>query len=116
MAYSRGMDRIELRQAAQERAGTEGEFQRQRMAWYAAIKSKPCADCGHTFPPYCMDFHHALGDKKFSISKKWLTPDMGLLEAELAKCELLCANCHRIREHEVWKQGGPGRGRRGASI
>jgi hypothetical protein len=59
------------------------------------LKSAPCADCGGTFPPVCMDFDH-LGDKKFTVSRAY-TRSIGTVLAEIAKCEVVCANCHRIR-------------------
>jgi hypothetical protein len=64
------------------------------------LKSLPCADCGGTFPPYVMDFDH-LEDaiKKFNVgvTKKYNWEET---LREIAKCELVCANCHRIRTHE----------------
>lgn len=59
-------------------------------------KKEPCIDCGGRFPSWCMDFHHARGVKKFQIGRGW-AKSKGVLEEELAKCDLLCANCHRIR-------------------
>lgn len=59
----------------------------------------PCADCGQNFPPYVMDFDH-LGDKVDNVSVL-LTKACGLekIKAEIAKCEIVCANCHRERTH-----------------
>jgi hypothetical protein len=60
----------------------------------------PCADCGNTFPSYCMDFDHKnnatkLDNVSFMISRfSW-----SRIEKEIAKCDLVCANCHRIRTH-----------------
>lgn len=56
----------------------------------------PCADCGQNFPPECMDFDHIQGEKKFNISAA-LLKGISDLEQEIAKCEIVCANCHRIR-------------------
>ena len=42
-----------------------------------------------------MDFDH-LRDKKFNISNSMGMPEAALL-AEIAKCEVVCSNCHRIR-------------------
>jgi hypothetical protein len=62
----------------------------------ALLKSKPCTDCGHKFPACCMDFDHVRGKKLWNVSgggnRKWST-----ILKEIAKCELVCANCHRIR-------------------
>jgi hypothetical protein len=64
-------------------------------------KNKPCMDCGETYPPYVMDFDHRDPAKKsFCIAKarhKGVTFKM--LEEEIAKCDLVCANCHRKRTH-----------------
>ena len=69
------------------------------------LKSGPCVDCGKHFPPVAMDFDHVRGEKQFGIT---MTKVRGSAEAdilqEVAKCELRCACCHRIRhgeEHET---------------
>ena len=58
-------------------------------------KSVPCADCGIRFPPCCMDFHH-LSDKRFAVGRSWHR-GIATLKREIAKCVVLCSNCHRIR-------------------
>ncbi len=62
------------------------------------LKSFPCKDCGKTFPPFAMDFDHIsnLGKKKRNISL-FKNYSIQLAKEELKKCELVCANCHRIR-------------------
>lgn len=59
------------------------------------LKSVPCADCGGRFPPACMDFDH-VGEKTFQIATAY-TRSLATVLAEIAKCEVVCANCHRIR-------------------
>lgn len=53
-----------------------------------------CEDCLNVFHPVAFDFHHE-GEKDFAISGSRLSWDE--VKAELAKCVLLCATCHRIR-------------------
>ena len=60
---------------------------------------QPCTDCRQPFPYYILDFDHRPGvDKRFEIAKvkrgnyKWET-----ILQEIAKCDLVCANCHRRR-------------------
>jgi hypothetical protein len=60
------------------------------------LKNRPCMDCGGRFPPECMDFDHVRGVKVMGISHLYRY-SMDRLTKELAKCELVCANCHRIR-------------------
>jgi hypothetical protein len=63
------------------------------------IKQQPCADCGFCFHPAAMQFHHVRGKKSFTIGSRIKSVSRGALEAEIAKCVLLCANCHAIREN-----------------
>jgi len=67
-----------------------------RYAAVVAAKSKPCADCGRTFPPRAMDFHHPDGNKELGIGNS-RSISIARLEAEIAKCVVLCAVCHRLR-------------------
>lgn len=61
------------------------------------LKDVPCMDCGGRFPPECMDFDHRDPTQKaFGIGGSvGLAP--ARLRAEAAKCDVVCANCHRIR-------------------
>lgn len=56
-----------------------------------------CAHCGGSFHRAVFDFHHR-GDKLHSPSEMFLGKSLSALAQELAKCILLCANCHRL-EH-----------------
>ena len=63
----------------------------------AELKAGPCSDCGQCFPPCAMDFDHRPGEVKlFKISSALSRPE-NVLMAEVSKCDLVCANCHRIR-------------------
>lgn len=63
-----------------------------------ALKSVPCKDCGHTFDPVCMDFDHRPGEVKlFTIGNKASAYTPEKLLAEIAKCDVVCACCHRLR-------------------
>lgn len=62
-----------------------------------AQKNAPCVDCGRSFPSICMDFDH-LDGKLWGISQmRNKGMSLAAIDAEIAKCELVCANCHRIR-------------------
>ena len=65
-------------------------------AWQQEIKlEKGCARCGYKEHACALDFNHLDPDnKKFNISSDVTTKER-LLE-EVNKCEILCANCHRV--------------------
>jgi hypothetical protein len=67
--------------------------------WMVNIKSQPCADCGGRFPVCCMDFDHKAGEKKtYNVGTMFAHHySIELIKAEVSKCDLVCANCHRIR-------------------
>jgi len=65
------------------------------------LSNPTCADCALTHPPHRLDFDHLPGQSKFDVvsrlrSRRW--SDVRILQ-EIAKCELVCANCHRDRTH-----------------
>jgi hypothetical protein len=63
-------------------------------------KSVPCMDCRERFPPFVMDFDHVNNDKEFNISDmRRRRMAFHKIVAEIAKCEVVCSNCHRIRSH-----------------
>lgn len=64
-----------------------------------AYKSTPCADCKIQYPYYVMDFDHIRGEKKFNLARYYKHTVERLLE-EISKCDVVCANCHRIRTYK----------------
>ena len=64
-----------------------------------SLKTGPCMDCGVMYPSYVMDFDHVRGKKSFNLSKGG-TRGKGSIDREVAKCDLVCANCHRERTHQ----------------
>ena len=60
-----------------------------------------CIDCGEKYPYYMLDLDHITNDKNFSVSDyRNHTTDIELIKLEIAKCEVVCANCHRIRTYQ----------------
>lgn len=67
--------------------------------WFISLKEKPCSDCGVSYPHYVMDFDH-LGEKEFSLSNaRQGAMSKSRILKEISKCQLVCANCHRVRTH-----------------
>lgn len=76
------------------------EKRRELRAWLNEQKCIPCADCKGTFPSMCMDFDHRdRNDKSFGIGRWANGMSRATLAVEIAKCDVVCANCHRIRTH-----------------
>lgn len=60
------------------------------------MKGNACEVCGYHRCSAALDFHHRdPQSKEFGISAHGLTRAWKKVEAEIAKCILLCANCHR---------------------
>jgi hypothetical protein len=59
------------------------------------FRTHPCVDCGES-DPVVLEFDH-LGDKAFNIGSSLRDRSWESLLAEMAKCEVVCANCHRRR-------------------
>ena len=82
---------------ARTKANTKIRIPKMRAA-LVELKSKPCMDCGNTFPSCVMDFDHRNPeDKKYNVSQMVCRYSWTKILEEIAKCDLVCANCHRIR-------------------
>ena len=82
----------------------EKNTKRKRMllAYINDLKQISCIDCGNSYPPYVMDFDHRNKDEKIGsvarlIHNGW---SKTRLLTEIKKCDLVCANCHRIRTYK----------------
>jgi transposase len=62
-------------------------------------ESRGCLDCKGMYPYWMLDFDH-LKDKKFTIAEfRSSSLDLEEIKTEVEKCEVVCANCHRMRTH-----------------
>ncbi len=76
------------------------ERRQPRQNYTDAVKlERGCADCGiRSEHPEIYDFDHRPGEPKIKSVAAWLTSGtMEDLKAEIARCDVVCANCHRIR-------------------
>ncbi|MDP2655615.1 MAG: hypothetical protein Q8P17_03730 [bacterium] len=71
------------------------------LKWINEYKTQSgCGRCGIT-DPRVLDFHHKKGeDKLFSIGGFRRAVGFDRIKKEVEKCEVLCANCHRIAHDE----------------
>lgn len=73
--------------------------------WLNSLKEgKSCVRCGFSHPA-ALDYHHIKGKKLFHLA---VAATVGYAREkilkEIAKCELICANCHRV-EHLTKSKG-----------
>lgn len=67
----------------------------------AALKAEAgCAHCGID-DPRVLDFHHSdAAEKTLAVSQLVNRASWEAVLDEVSRCEVLCANCHRIAHHE----------------
>ena len=82
--------------------------QKEFLAQYLKdLKEKnPCMDCKVSYPYYMMDFDHVRGTKHSNVAELINTLSKKRLDEEIAKCEIVCSNCHRARTYirKNWKK------------
>lgn len=60
-----------------------------------SVKATGCVICNEEDTDV-LDFHHVVPeDRSFTISSSWKHKGMDKVAEEVAKCVILCANCHR---------------------
>jgi hypothetical protein len=73
-------------------------YAKHRVALVQQLKiDRGCRLCGYCRCADALDFHHRDGEEKhlnIAIMKKYYG-SMAALWAEIAKCDIVCANCHR---------------------
>jgi hypothetical protein len=86
-----------------ERALAYTRVQRIRLAEIVRqAKSKPCMDCGNEYPTWVMDLDHRNPKEKVLAVATAVTWGWSIqrLQSEIAKCDVVCSNCHRDRTHK----------------
>lgn len=56
----------------------------------------PCIDCGAT-NPVVLEFDHVRGKKIADLAVLMQRVSIEKIDEEISKCEVRCANCHRIK-------------------
>ena len=77
---------------------TSGRVRVQREVLNELKTERGCMDCGYNANPVALQFDHTEDNKEFTIGR-CTGYSMERLLAEVAKCEVVCANCHHIRTH-----------------
>lgn len=69
----------------------------ERKQWAVDYMGGKCNDCGGVFPLCVYDFHHVDMTTKENNPSYFIKLSREKAMEELAKCVMLCANCHRVR-------------------
>lgn len=100
LRYKQARMRWYYKNVSKHRA-TKYEIIRKKREYLNKLKERPCIDCGLKFPPYVMDFDHKdKSTKKYNISLMLNNQGWKIIKEEVAKCDIVCANCHRIRTYK----------------
>ena len=77
---------------------------RQRIVeWIIGLKKdQPCTDCGQVYHFAAMHYDHLPGATKLGTIREmaYRYADKQKILDEIAKCELVCSNCHAVRTYE----------------
>jgi hypothetical protein len=81
---------------------------RMRLVVIDYLLEHPCVDCGET-DPVVLEFDHVRGEKVAELARIIKSCVMARFLAELEKCDVRCANCHRRRTAgtQGWYPGVP---------
>jgi hypothetical protein len=73
---------------------------KQHVADYLATRL--CVDCGES-NPIVLDFDHRNPTEKYRSISQIIAHALGIkvLIKEIEKCDIRCANCHRIRHYKM---------------
>jgi hypothetical protein len=78
------------------------EYRARNITFVRKLKEdNPCTDCKRYWPYYVMHYDHTGTDKVANVSALVREPvSIRKILEEIAKCDLVCANCHAIRTWE----------------
>ena len=87
-------------------SGTSPRLEQKRRYWRAhaglleQLRDVPCADCGLHFAWYVMQFDHRdSSQKNYTVTRMIGRAGRAKILEEAAKCDIVCANCHRDRTY-----------------
>jgi hypothetical protein len=87
-------------QAARVKVTTDRVRAENKDRLWAYLITHPCVDCGIA-DPRVLEADHVQGNQRAAISRLiYLGANWEAIAAELDKCEVRCANCHRIKTSE----------------
>lgn len=95
------------RRNEQNRRCAKNRYEKNRKLLWEYLLEHPCEDCAESNPVYLELDHLVPAEKTAAISNVIMSWSWEKILTEIAKCRVLCANCHRLRtaEHLGWYRG-----------
>lgn len=95
----REIDAAYYKENKARRKGNHKRIKEDLRIWHQELKDKPCVDCNNRYHHAAMHYDHIPGHTKRDDISSMVAYGLGKVTilAEIAKCELVCANCHAVR-------------------
>ena len=90
-----------------ENARNQRRYEERKVVLDRIKTDRGCDRCGYNLFAGALEWDHRPDQpKSFLVSTSW-SRNWDRLMAEIAKCDLLCSNCHRVVTHErrTWSNG-----------
>lgn len=104
--YAKLMDRRRRSTPEEWAPGKSARIVQNRARWRAnaallnELRDVPCEDCRTRFPPCVMQFDHRDPSTKNYEVTRIIARARSVILAEVAKCDIVCVNCHRKRTYQ----------------
>jgi transposase len=100
---SKGTISYHLGEGQKEKVISRTRSRRHSISKYIAEykESRGCRDCGGMYPYFVLDLdHREPSQKEFGLAQaRTVTKDIERIKKEIEKCDVVCANCHRVRTY-----------------
>jgi hypothetical protein len=91
-----------MRRAYERNIARHARVMAERRHWVDEYKMrKGCTDCGWAEHPVGLDLDHRDPEMKTADVSSLLSGKLDILMAEVEKCDVRCACCHRIRTYSL---------------